>query len=61
MSGAYMQIQAFLEAALRDCLVSGLNNSSIQKKLLSKKDLTLQRAVNIVTAAEMAVLSQSNS
>ena len=46
----------FLEEALRDRLVCGLNNSSIQKKLLSEKDLTLQRAVDIAMAAEMAVL-----
>ena len=34
----------FLEEALRDRLVCGLNNSSIQKKLLSEKDLTLHSA-----------------
>ena len=50
----------FLEEALRDHLVCGLNNSSIQKKLLSENDLTLQRAIDIATAAEMAVLQPSD-
>ena len=50
----------YLEEALRDRLVCGLNNSSIQKKLLSKNDLTLQRANDIRTAAEMAVLQPSD-
>ena len=34
----------------------GLQNSETQKKLLAESDLTLQRAVDIATAAEMAVL-----
>jgi len=46
----------FLEEALHDRFVCGLNNSSIQKKLSSEKNLTLQRAVDIAMAAEMAVL-----
>ena len=50
------EFRKFLEEALRDRLVCGLNNNSIQKKLLSEKDLTLQRAVDIAMAAEMAVL-----
>ena len=35
-----------------------MTNSSTQKKLLAEKDLSLQRAVDIATAAEMAVLEQ---
>ena len=46
----------FLKEALRDRLVCGLSNISIQKKLLSEDDLSLQRAIDIATAAEMAVL-----
>ena len=46
----------FLDEALRDRFVCGLNNSTIQKKLLSEKNLTLQRAIDIAMAAEMAVL-----
>ena len=48
----------FLEQAIRDRLVCGMINSSTQKKLLAEKDLSLQRAVDIATAAEMAVLDQ---
>ena len=48
----------FLEQALRDRLVCGMTNSSTQKKLLAEKNLNLQRAVDIATAAEMAVLYQ---
>ena len=33
-------------------------NSSAQKKLLAKKGLSMKRAVDITTAAEMAVLDQ---
>ena len=47
---------SFLEEALSNCLVCEVTSSSIQKKLLTKKDLTLQRAINIATAAEMALL-----
>ena len=50
----------FLEEALRDRLVCGLNSGSIQKKLLSENDLTLQRAIDIATAAEMVVLQPSD-
>ena len=34
----------------------GLQNSGTQKKLLAKSDLSLQKAIDIATAAEMAVL-----
>jgi len=36
--------------------VCGLQNSGTQKKLLAESDLTLQKAIDIATAAEMAVL-----
>ena len=36
--------------------VCGLQNSGTQKKLLAESDLTLQKAIDMVTAAEMAVL-----
>ena len=55
--GTHMQFfDDFLEQALRDCLVCGLTNNSIQKKLLAENDLNLQKAIDIATAAEMAVL-----
>ena len=47
---------AFIDEALRDHLVCGLQNGETQKKLLAESDLSLQKAVDIVTAAEMAVL-----
>ena len=47
---------AFLDEALRDRLVCGLQNNVTQKKLLAESNLTLQKAVNIATASEMAVL-----
>ena len=34
----------------------GLQNSGTQKKLLAESDLSLQKAIDIATAAEMAVL-----
>ena len=46
----------FLEEALRDRLVCGMTSSSTQKKLLAEKNLTLQRAIDIIIAAEMATL-----
>ena len=47
---------AFLDEALRDRLMCGLQNSGTQKKLLAESDLSLQKAIDIATAAEMAVL-----
>ena len=46
----------FLEEALRDRLVCGLAHSGTQKKLLTEKDFTLQKAIEIAMSAEMAVL-----
>ena len=56
MFSPHMKLQQFLEEALRDCLVCGMISSSTQKKFFAKRDLTLQRAINIATAAEIAVL-----
>ena len=55
-----MQLGRFLEEPLRDRLVCGMNNGGIQKKLLSENDLTPQRAIDIATAVEMAVLQLSD-
>ena len=46
----------FLEEALKDRLICSLAHSSTQKKLLTEKDLTLQKAIEIAMSAEMAVL-----
>ena len=46
----------FLEEAIRDRLVCRITSHSTQKKLLTEKNLTLQRAIEIATAAEIAIL-----
>ena len=51
----------FLEQALRDRFVCGLANLNLQKRLLTEKNLTLERAVSIATAMEMAVLEPHES
>ena len=44
----------FLNDALRDLLVCGLKNESIQRKLLSQRKLTLTQAVDIAKGMEAA-------
>jgi len=44
----------FLEEALCDCLVCGLENVQIQKKLLAERDLTFKKALETVQSMEMA-------
>ena len=44
----------FLDQALRDKLVCGLRNESIQRKLLAEADLTLKRAVEVSQGMEAA-------
>ena len=51
----------FLEQALRDRFVCGLANASLQKRLLTERNLTLERALSIATAMEMAVLESHGS
>ena len=46
----------FLEDALRDRLVCGMLNESIQKVLLTKEDLTLSKAVSVSQGMEAAAL-----
>ena len=43
-----------LTERLRDQLVVGLKSESMQKRLLSEKDLTFEKAVDISTAMETA-------
>ena len=45
-----------MDEAIRDRLVCGLANGGTQKRLLAEKDLTLKKAVEVATEAEMAVL-----
>lgn len=44
----------YLEEALRDRLVCGLREEAVQKKLLTKEDLTFQQAISIAKASEQA-------
>ena len=50
----HCQFGDHLEDSLRDRLVCGLCSESIQKKLLSEADLTLQRALEIAQGMESA-------
>ena len=45
----------FLEEALRDRLVCGLKNVQIQKKLLTERDLTFQKAFEMAQSMELAI------
>ena len=49
-----MWIYLLFSDALRDSFVWWLNNSVLQKNLLSEKNLTLIKAVEIAQAAEAA-------
>ena len=48
---------AQLEEALRDCLVCGLCNEAIQRKLLSVPELTLADALKTAQGMEVAELN----
>ena len=45
---------AYLNDALRDCLVCGLHSEGTQRRLLATKDLTLQEAVETALSMEAA-------
>ena len=46
----YCEFGGFLNDALRDKFVCGLNNTSIRKRLLTEKNLTLDNAINMATS-----------
>ena len=50
----YCNFGDFLQQALRDRFVCGLNSSAIQKRLLAESDLTLKCALEIVQSMEPA-------
>ena len=50
----HCKFEQFLEEALRDKFVCGLESGTIRKALLAKKDLTLTTAVEIAVSCEMA-------
>ena len=51
----HCQFGAYLEEALRDRFVCGLRSEAVQKKLLTKEDLTFTDAIHIAQASEQAV------
>lgn len=50
----HCEFGAYLEDALRDCFVCGLKCETVQKCLLTEKDLTFQKAVDYAVSAETA-------
>ena len=48
----YCAFGNFLNDALRDRFVCGMGNSSIRKRLLTEKDLTLEKAVSVAVSME---------
>ena len=44
-----------LEVMIRDRLVCGINDDSIQRRLLAEQDLTYKKAVELAQSLEMAV------
>ena len=44
----------YLEEAIRDCIVCGLRNVSIQKRLLAEAELTLTKTLDIAKGIEAA-------
>ena len=51
---AHCEFKTFLSEALRDRLVCGILCESTEKKLLSERDLTLDKAVDIAKGEEAA-------
>ena len=47
---ALCEFQKFLDEVLRDRLVDGLKSESIQRRLLSERDLNLVKVMEIATA-----------
>ena len=50
----HCQFGGYLDEALRDRFVCGLRSESVQKKLLTKADLSFQEAIRIAQASEQA-------
>src|SRR5664279_391348 len=55
----HCEFGAALDLSLRDRLVCGLRNESVQKRLLSEADLTFRRAIDIAVAMETAARDAS--
>ena len=50
----HCKIQDLLNNMLQDCLVSGVNDSRLQCRLLAETDLTSRKALDLVPALEVA-------
>ena len=50
----YCEFTGYLEKALRDRFVCGIRNEGIQRSLLTEKNLTLARAIELAQGMEMA-------
>lgn len=50
----HCEFKTFLEEALRDRFVCGLSSKAIQNRLLKKKELTLQKAIDTAIGMEAA-------
>ena len=57
----YCDFGAFLEDALRDRLVGGLRNEAMQKRLLSEKNLTLNKAVELDRVSNLPTVTLARS
>ena len=51
----YCDFGQFLAEALRDRFVCGLNNSSIRKRLLTEKNLTLHKAITLALSIDASI------
>ena len=51
---AQCEFKNFLDKALRDRVVGGLKSESIQRRLLSERNLDLAKVVEIATAMDLA-------
>lgn len=50
----HCEFKTFLEEALRDRFVCGVSSKAVQNCLLTKKELTLQKALDLATGMEAA-------
>ena len=54
----YCNFGESLSEMLRDRLVCGITDTTVQKRLLAEKELTLERAVSLVQSVEIAKRGQ---
>lgn len=56
----YCNFGSFLEEMLHDCIVCGIQDETIKRKLLAENKLPLTRATEIVLAMQMSTRDASN-